>query len=287
MAMQTMYAPANNGPRTALATGINSSITTMTVDDASIFPAAPNVLTIGATEDAELVLYTNITGNIITIERGYNGTTAAAWPEDTYVYRAITAQDVSSLQNNINELGTTKQDVTSSLSAETALADADTVPFYDASASGHRKTTWSNIKAVLKTYFDTVYTSALVALTGYSKAAEAAAVAATDTINQAIGKLEKLLDGKATSPTAVTGTGSITVTVEANKEYSYTAVTSLTMTGAAVNCHGFVTFDSSTPTISVSSFTDSSGDDIADAAASEVWEFSVFNGYVVWKNWSA
>ena len=50
-----------------------------------------------------------------------------------------------------------KQATTNSLTAETALADADYVPFYDASASAHRKTLWSNIKAVLKTYFDTLY----------------------------------------------------------------------------------------------------------------------------------
>lgn len=50
-----------------------------------------------------------------------------------------------------------KQNTTESLTAETALADADTIPFYDASATGNRKTLWSNIKSVLKTYFDTLY----------------------------------------------------------------------------------------------------------------------------------
>lgn len=40
---------------------------------------------------------------------------------------------------------------------ETALANADYVPFYDISASAKRKTSWSNIKSVLKTYFDTLY----------------------------------------------------------------------------------------------------------------------------------
>ena len=41
--------------------------------------------------------------------------------------------------------------------AETALADGDYVPFYDTSATAKRKTLWSNIKAVLKTFFDTLY----------------------------------------------------------------------------------------------------------------------------------
>lgn len=39
----------------------------------------------------------------------------------------------------------------------TAIADGDFVPMYDISASGARKSTWSNIKSKLKTYFDTLY----------------------------------------------------------------------------------------------------------------------------------
>ncbi len=43
--------------------------------------------------------------------------------------------------------------------AETDIADGDYFPFYDTSASGKRKTLWSNIKAKLKTYFDTIYST--------------------------------------------------------------------------------------------------------------------------------
>lgn len=42
-------------------------------------------------------------------------------------------------------------------SAETAIDDADYFPYYDSSASSKRKSLWSNIKSVLKTYFDTLY----------------------------------------------------------------------------------------------------------------------------------
>lgn len=45
--------------------------------------------------------------------------------------------------------------------AETSLANGDYIPFYDTSATAKRKTLWSNIKSVLKTYFDTLYTGAL------------------------------------------------------------------------------------------------------------------------------
>lgn len=41
--------------------------------------------------------------------------------------------------------------------AETTLADDDKIPFYDTSASGRRNSTWANIKAKLKAYFDTLY----------------------------------------------------------------------------------------------------------------------------------
>ena len=45
--------------------------------------------------------------------------------------------------------------------AETAIDDADYFPYYDSSATGKRKSLWSNIKSVLKTYFDTLYQTIL------------------------------------------------------------------------------------------------------------------------------
>lgn len=89
-------------------------------------------------------------------------------------------------------------------------------------------------------------------------------------------------------PSNVTGIGAVTVTLANNREYTYTGVTSLAITGAAVNAHGFITFAASAPTItSPSGFNGVSGDDITTAAASEIWEFSCASGYIVFKNWSA
>jgi hypothetical protein len=50
--------------------------------------------------------------------------------------------------------------------AETDLADGDYVPFYDTSVTAKRKTLWSNVKSVLKTYFDTLYTNTVANPTG-------------------------------------------------------------------------------------------------------------------------
>lgn len=50
-------------------------------------------------------------------------------------------------------------------SAETDLVDGDYIPFYDSSATAKKKSLWSNIKAKLKTYFDTYYEDAPTVLT--------------------------------------------------------------------------------------------------------------------------
>jgi hypothetical protein len=45
----------------------------------------------------------------------------------------------------------------SELTAFTDLIDADVVPVVDSTAGASKKTTWANIKSVLKTYFDSIY----------------------------------------------------------------------------------------------------------------------------------
>lgn len=137
--MAVMYAPQNNSPKTQLTDDINSSAGTMTVSDASVLPDTPNVLTLGTGEDAELVLATNITGNIVSITRGFNGTTAKAWPKDTYTYRAITAQDISALQANIVAIQAIDGTIAGDGAGTFSVSDADNT-FTAITESSYRET---------------------------------------------------------------------------------------------------------------------------------------------------
>ena len=139
---------------------------------------------------------------------------------------SIYDQDSDGIVNDSEKLGgnpsTWYQQATDGLSAEAAIVDEDAFPFYEASTSSHRKATWANIKAVLKTYFDALYTTALLKLTGYSKAASASAIATTDSINVALGKLEKGLDDKAVPATDFLATLATASWVGASTPYSQT-----------------------------------------------------------------
>lgn len=80
---------------------------------------------------------------------------------------SMSASDATTLAGKINA----KQTMTQSLTAETALADDDYVPFYDTSASANRKTLWSNIVAKIRAAFKT---TALPVDSGGTGAADAA-----------------------------------------------------------------------------------------------------------------
>lgn len=83
----------------------------------------------------------------------------------------------------------------------------------------------------------------------------------------------------------LTISGTINVLLKDNYDYTFNNVSTLNLTAGTGSCHGFITFGSSKPTISLSGFTKIDGD-IANAAASTVWEFSCYNKYAVFKNWS-
>ena len=114
MALSTMYDAKPNSPQTTLAGDISAADTSMTLADASVLPAAPNICTIGDDENAEVVIYGTITGNVVSnLIRGSSGTTASVWPAGTYVARDYTSYDHDTFIDNIRDLSTSlsgKQD---------------------------------------------------------------------------------------------------------------------------------------------------------------------------------
>lgn len=110
--LKTMYPAQANTPETTLAGALTTSDTSVTVLDGSVLPDAPNLLTIGAdTTTAETVLMTAKDGNVLTIERGYNGTSPRSWTKGDIVGRYFTAADQTALQENIRALDEGKPDI--------------------------------------------------------------------------------------------------------------------------------------------------------------------------------
>lgn len=61
--------------------------------------------------------------------------------------------------------------LTQTATADTVSLDADTWNFYDAVDTALKKITWANIKATLKTYFDTLYQTLTTVISGNTTAA--------------------------------------------------------------------------------------------------------------------
>ena len=112
MAISTMYPAMPGSPVTSLTSGIAADATSMTLDDASVLPSAPNICVLGSDSSAEIVSYTNITGNVVSgLVRGLGGTTASAWASNTAVARNITSLDHDTFIGNINDLSTNKANI--------------------------------------------------------------------------------------------------------------------------------------------------------------------------------
>ena len=101
----TMYPAQANSPETSLSGALTAAGTTINVVDGSVLPEAPNLLTIGADgSTAETVLMTAKNGNVLTVTRAQNGTTARAWSAGDVIARYFTAADQTALQENIKKL---------------------------------------------------------------------------------------------------------------------------------------------------------------------------------------
>ena len=114
----TMYPAQANSPETSLSGALTAAGTTVNVVDGSVLPEAPNLLTIGADgSTAETVLMTAKNGNVLTVTRAQNGTTARAWSAGDVIARYFTAADQTAMQENIKKRNEGKAEKPSSPTA--------------------------------------------------------------------------------------------------------------------------------------------------------------------------
>ena len=114
----TMYPAQANSPETSLSGALTAAGTTVNVVDGSVLPEAPNLLTIGADgSTAETVIMTAKNGNVLTVTRAQNGTTARAWSAGDVIARYFTAADQTAMQENIKKLNEGKAEKAASPTA--------------------------------------------------------------------------------------------------------------------------------------------------------------------------
>lgn len=100
--LETMYPAQPNTPENSTTDAISEYDTKIPVISGASLPDAPNILTLGAdTASAETVLMTAKHGDVITVQRGYDGTTALPWGAGTLVGRFLCAADQNTMQKNI------------------------------------------------------------------------------------------------------------------------------------------------------------------------------------------
>ena len=131
MAISTMYPAMPGSPKTTLAAELSASATSMSLNNASVLPSAPNLAVIGDGSTAEVVSYTTISGNTVSgLIRGLGGTTASVWASGTDVARNYTSFDHDRFIANIQDLESNKLstvewgEIGGSLSDQTDLVTA-------------------------------------------------------------------------------------------------------------------------------------------------------------------
>lgn len=86
----------------------------------------------------------------------------------------------------------------------------------------------------------------------------------------------------------VTLTGVVDTILAHNTEYTikdFTALTLVCDNAKTAENHGYIKFPNVPVVPTLTGFSGIDGDDITQAAANEVWEFSCFKGYMLFKNW--
>lgn len=102
--LDTMYQNIPFSKNTRLVNSILSSDNSITVEDSSVFPTAPNYATIGTDENAETIFYNVISSNELqNVERAKEGT-AKSWSAGEIISRNFSNVDVVAFSNNITKI---------------------------------------------------------------------------------------------------------------------------------------------------------------------------------------
>ena len=105
--MANLYKGMAGSPITSLSAAITSTQTSITVDNGSALPDAPNICTIvGDSAQIETILYTAKSGDVLSsVTRGVEGT-AKAWQAGQEVARYFTAYDHLAILEQVQPLAT-------------------------------------------------------------------------------------------------------------------------------------------------------------------------------------
>src|SRR5690625_1303855 len=95
-----MFVNASNNAVAKLSSNINSSQTSLTVDDASIFPDAPFLITV----NEEIMRVTSLSGNSLTVQRGREGTSASSHNAGSNVENNFTAGTYQAVVDEIKKM---------------------------------------------------------------------------------------------------------------------------------------------------------------------------------------
>lgn len=131
--MMEMYKPKANSPELITQGELNTTAEQVTVSDASAYRMEdlPIPMTLGEGEGAETVLVTGITGNLLTMERAFQGE-ARIWPSGTAMARYFTAYDQEAIQENLAELDNKKALKTNVLEKDNTTAYTPTADYHPA-----------------------------------------------------------------------------------------------------------------------------------------------------------